>query len=41
MMHPMVRTSMREKIEKEWEAQMRFKEEELMRKTKRLRRTFG
>jgi hypothetical protein len=37
----MVKISLREKIEKEWEAQMQYKEEEFRRKTKRLRRTFG
>jgi hypothetical protein len=41
MMHPMVKTSLREKLEKEWDIQLQYKDEEFRKKTKRLRATFG
>lgn len=41
MLHPSMKATLREKLEKEWEVQMKYKDEEFLRQTKRLRKTFG
>lgn len=41
MLHPEAYLKMREKMEKEWEAQQLYNEQEWWRKTKRFRKTFG